>query len=144
LPVFQGQGVAKSIEIKIPDDIEFRVMGNALGMLIVSAGLLGGEMVRQRSFDYWLEDIFPLLLLFGLGYRLFRNFLSTMIAYKDEISPQAELRNRQIREALKLEPAAMAQITAKTGLSPEKVMDEVARRIENKKLEALKKDKFIN
>ncbi|MBW4054927.1 MAG: hypothetical protein HIU83_05935 [Proteobacteria bacterium] len=135
--------MAKSVEIKIPDDIEYRVMGNALGLLIASAGLLAGEMFRLRSFDYWLDDIVPLLLALWMGFRMFRNFISTMNAYQDSPSA-ASGRDRQIRETLKSEQAAVAQISAKTGYSPEQVVEEVAKRIEAQKAEALKKNKFNN
>lgn len=136
--------MAKSVEIKIPSDIEFRVIGNAFGLLIASAGLLAGEMVRMRSIDYWLDDIVPLVLLIWMGLKLYRNFLSTMTAYQGVSPPESVMRERHIREALKSEPAAVAQIAANTGYTTEQVIDEVAKRIEAKKAEALKKDKFTN
>jgi hypothetical protein len=136
--------VANSVEIKIPDDIEYRVIGNAFGLLIASAGLLAGEMLRQRSFDYWLEDIVPLLFLVWMGFRLYRNFLSTMNAYQDHVPSASVARERQIRETLKSEPAAVAQIAAKTGFTADQVVAEVAKRIEAQKAEVIKKNKFTN
>lgn len=133
--------MAKTVEIKIPDDIEYRVIGNIFGMLIASAGLLAGEMIRLRSFDYWLDDIVPLLLLIWMAFRMYRNLLSTMNAYQGVV-PVAALRNRSINEVLKSEPAVVAQIAAKTGYSTEHVVAEVAKRIEVQKLAALKKNKF--
>jgi ABC-type nickel/cobalt efflux system permease component RcnA len=134
--------VAKTVEIKIPADIEYRVIGNAFGLLIASAGLLAGEMVRLRSFDYWLDDIVPLLILMWMVFRLFRNFLSTMTAYPDVTPPAAVDRDQQIRETLKSEQAAVAQISSKTGYTAEQVVEEVARRIEAQKAEAIKRNKF--
>ena len=136
--------MAKTVEIKIPDDIEYRVIGNAFGVLIASAGLLAGEMLRQRSFDYWLEDIVPLLFLVWMGFRLYRNFLSTLNAYQDYVPSAAVARERQIRETLKSEPAAVAQIAAKTGFTADQVVAEVAKRIEAQKAEVMKKNKFTN
>jgi hypothetical protein len=136
--------VAKTVELKIPDDIEYRVIGNAFGLLIVSAGLLSGEMFRLRSFDYWLDDIVPLLLIVLLGYKLFRNFLSTMNAYQGISSPADVIRDMNIHTTLKSEPAAVAQIAAKTGYTTEQVVAEVAKRIEVQKAEALKKNKSKN
>lgn len=131
--------MAKTVEVKIPDDIEYRVIGNAFGLLIASAGLLAGEMVRLRSFDYWLNDIVPLLVLTWMAFRLYRNFLSTMNAYQD-VTPSPSLdHDRQFRESLKSEQAAVAQITSKTGYTPEQVAAEVAKRIESQKAAALKK-----
>jgi hypothetical protein len=136
--------LAKTVELKIPADIEYRVIGNAFGLLIVSAGLLTGEMFRLRSFDYWLDDIVPLFLLVLLGYKLFRNFLSTMNAYQGVATPADVIRDRNIHNALKSEPAAVAQIAAKTGYTTEQVVAEVAKRIEVQKAEALKKNKPNN
>jgi ABC-type nickel/cobalt efflux system permease component RcnA len=118
----------KTVEIKIADDIEYRVISNAFGLLIASAGLLAGEMVRMRSFEYWLHDIVPLLLILWMVFRLYRNFLSTMVAYHDYVPSPAVLRDRKIRTALKAEQAAVAQISAQTGLSEEEVAAEVSRR----------------
>ena len=134
--------MAKTVEIKIPDDIEYRVIANMFGLLIASAGLLAGEMVRMRSFDYWLDDIVPLLLLLWLGFRMYRNFLSTMNAYHGMTPPPSVVRDRNINEVLKSEPAAVAQIAAKTGYTAEQVVAEVAKRIEVQKAEAIKKAKF--
>ena len=130
--------MAKTAEIKIPDDIEYRVIGNLFGFLIASAGLLAGEMLHMRSLDYWQDDIVPILLLIWLGFRLFRNFLSTMNAYQNE-SPSVPGSKQQIRETLKNEQAAVAQIASKTGFTAEQVVEEVAKRIEAKKTEAMKK-----
>lgn len=135
--------MAKTAEIKIPEDIEYRVIANAFGILIASAGLLAGEMVHMHSLDYWQEDTVPILLLVWLWFRLFRNFLSTMNAYHND-SPLSPGSEQQIRETLKTEPAAVAQITAKTGYTAEQVVEEVAKRIEAKKTDALKKNKFTN
>ena len=134
--------MAKTVEIKIPDDIEYRVIGNMFGLLIASAGLLAGEMVRMRSFDYWLDDIVPLLLLIWMGLRMYRNFLSTMNAYQGFTPPAAVQRDRSIKEVLKSEPAVAAQIAAKTGYSAEQVVAEVSKRIEAQKAEAQKKSKL--
>ena len=123
----------KTVEIKIADDIEYRVIGNAFGLLIASAGLLAGEMVRLRSFDYWPNDIVPLILACWMTFRLYRNFLSTMAAYRDYVPPPDVVRDRKIREALRAERATVAEISAKTGLSEEEVAEEVSRRVAEKK-----------
>ena len=133
--------MAKTVEIKIPDDIEYRVIANMFGLLIASAGLLAGEMVRLRSFDYWLDDIVPLILMTWMGFRMYRNFLSTMNAYHDVTPPPSVVRERNINEVIRSEPAAVAQIAAKTGYTQEQVVAEVAKRIEAQKAEAAKKNK---
>lgn len=136
--------MAKTVEIKIPDDIEYRVISNMFGLLIASAGLLAGEMVRMRSFDYWLDDIVPLLLMTWMGFRMYRNFLSTMNAYQGMTSHADVARDKSIAKAIKSEPAAVAQIAAKTGYTQEQVVAEVAKRIEAQKADAAKKNKFTN
>jgi hypothetical protein len=109
-------------------------------MLIASAGLLAGEMLRLRSFDYWLDDIVPLTLLLWLGFRMFRNFLSTMNAYQDV--PAQGTHPPSGASRLQSEKVIAGQIPAKPGYSAEKVVEEVAKRIETQKAEALKKNKF--
>lgn len=128
--------------MKIPDDIEYRVISNAFGLLISSAGLLAGEMLRQRSFEYWLSDIVPLALVAWMGYRLFRNFLSTMNVYQYVTPPVPH-------QAVGATPVAneqviTAQIPAKPSYSADKVIAEVAKRIEDQKANALKMNKFTN
>lgn len=135
--------MAKSVEIKIPDDIEFRVIGNAFGVLIASAGLLAGEMIRLRSFDYWLDDIVPLMLLSWMSFRLFRNFLSTMNAYQDMPAQQVK-HPATTASSVQNEQVIAGQIAAKPIFSAEKVVEEVAKRIEAQKADALKKNKMIN
>jgi hypothetical protein len=131
--------VAKTAAVKIPEDIEYRVIGNAFGLLIASAGLLAGEMVHQRSFDYWLADIVPLLLLTWMVFRLYRNFLSTMTVYQGVTLQDAHSGDRLYREPLKSEQAAVAQIASRTSYSPDKVAEEVAKRIESQKANTIKK-----
>ena len=133
--------MAKTVEIKIPEDIEFRVIGNAFGLLISSAGLLAGDMVRYRSLDFWVVDIVPLGLAAFMCFRLFRTFVSTMNAYQGMKPSAAVISERQIRETIKSEPGAVAQIAAKTGYTSEQVVAEVAKRIELQKAEALKRQK---
>jgi hypothetical protein len=125
--------VAKTIEVKIPSDIEYRVLSNAFGLLISSAGLLGGEMVRMRSLDYWLDDIVPLLLIGWLGFRLYRNFLTTMMV--PQAVPNASSRTTPLRS----EQVAVGQIEAKPQYSADKVVEKVAQRIQAQKADALKK-----
>lgn len=132
--------MAKTVALKIPADIEFRVIGNAFGLLIASAGLLAGTMVRERSIDYWMEDIVPLAIVAWLGFRLFRNFLSTMTAYSD--SPPLRPRTVTAARTIKPEQVVMGQIPARTVPSPDQVVEEVAKRIDAKRADAEKKNKF--
>lgn len=134
--------MAKTAEIKIPSDIEFRVIGNSLGLLIASAGLLAGTMVSQRSFDYWLDDIVPLIFVAWMCFRLYRNFLSTMAAYPD--IPAQKTSERFSATSVMSEPVIAGRIASKAAPSPDQVLDEVAKRIASKKADAEKKNKFTN
>lgn len=133
--------MAKTVEIKIPADIEFRVIGNALGLLVASAGLLAGTMVRMRDVDYWPEDIVPLLIVVWMGFRLLRTFLATMTAYQDAVpipSPVART------ATLQAEQVAVGQIPSTTSYSAEQVVEEVAKRIDAQRADAERKNKFTN
>ncbi len=130
--------MAKTAEIKIADDIEYRVIGNGVGLLISFGGLLAGEMVRQQSTDYWLEDIVPLMLCLWLGYRMFRNFLSTMLLYQDAVAP---LHHAPVGASpVQGERVVAGQLSHKPALSPDKVMEQVAKRIEAQKNDIIKKN----
>ncbi len=134
--------MAKTVEIKIPDDIEYRVIGNAFGLLIASAGLLAGDMVRNRSFDYWPVDIVPLALVLWMAFRMYRNFLSTINA--SQIVPVQVNHPDLVATPVRNEQVASGQITSKPSYSAEQVVEEIAKRIEVQKAEALKKNKFTN
>jgi hypothetical protein len=123
--------------IKIPADIEYKVIGNAFGLLIASGGLLAGAMVSQRSLDYWPEDIVPLVLVLFLGYRLMRTFVTTMAVYQGaapKLAPEVS------RENIQRVHAAVAQLPAAMGYTPEQVVEEVAKRIEAQKAHAARKN----
>ena len=125
--------------LKIPGDIEYRVIGNAFGLLISMAGLLGGTMLNQRSFEYWMDDLVPLVLSAYMAFRLFRNFIATMTLYQDA----APLR-RPAAQRVQADQAAYAQLSSVPSYSAEQVVEEVAKRIEAQKNDALKKNKMNN
>lgn len=125
--------------IKIPEDIEYRVIGNAFGLLIALAGLLGGSMLNQRSFEYWMDDLVPLVFSAYMAFRLFRNFMSTMTLYQD-----APPRRRPATQRVPSDQSAFAQLPAVPSYSAEQVVSEVAKRIEAQKNDAIKKNKSSN
>jgi len=125
--------------LKIPEDIEYRVLGNAFGLLIATGGLLAGTMVSEKSFDYWLHDIVPLSLFVFLSFRLFRNFISTMLLYRDELPYHPGPGRKSHAESVHSEPLHMPQIAAPNGPTPEQVVEEVVKRIEAQKAEQIKK-----
>ena len=125
--------------LKIPGDIEYRVIGNAFGLLISFAGLFGGSMFNQRSFEYWMDDLVPLVFASYMAFRLFRNFLATMTLYQD-----APPRHQPAAQRIQGDRVAYPQLPSTPSYSAEQVVEEVAKRIEAQKLEAQKKNKMIN
>jgi hypothetical protein len=125
-----------TVEIKIPADIEYRVIGNAFGLLIACGGLLGGAMVSLGSLEYWREDIVPLGLVLLLGYRLMRNFLTTVTACQGR---GAQFTSPVSRENIQRVHATVAQLPETMNYTPEQVIEEVARRIETQKASAVKR-----
>lgn len=143
----------KSNEIKIPDDIEMRVIGNLFGFLIACGGLLGGVMIREGSFAYWRQDIVPLgllviimLRLLGNGIDLYRTFLleETIISAGITRGAPSASTSTVTRETIQREHAAIAQLPSAANISPDKVVEEVVKRIEAQKAEAAQKSKFLN
>lgn len=123
-------------EIKIPADIEYRVIGNAFGLMIACGGLLAGSMMSERSLDYWREDIVPLVLAFFLAYRLMRNLLTTMIVYQ---APPKARPAPVSKENIQRVHATVAQLPESASYTPEQVVEEVAKRIEAQKAANQKK-----
>jgi len=126
----------EAAEIKIPADIEYKVLGNAFGLMIASGGLLAGTMMAERSLEYWREDIVSLVLVFFLGFRLMRNFVTTMTVYQGAPPrPAAPVS----RENIQRMHATVAQLPEAMGYTPEQVVEEVAKRIEAQKAEAARR-----
>ena len=128
---------------------EFRFLGNLFGALMACAGLLAGTMVQERSLDYWLEDIVPLLL---LVFTLRGVIKSAMELAKDSIFYEEQ--KKQVLEAMSKQEAmaaAMAgtdvelpKIASKPKYSEAEVLEAVSKRIEQQREEGLKKNKNIN
>ena len=131
----------EKVEIKILQEIEYKVIGNAFGVLIAMGGLLAGTMVSQRSFEFWQEVIVLIILLAFMSFNLMRSFVATMTAYQ---AVPAHPHPAPRRENVQPEHAAIAQIAAPAKFTPEQVLDEVAKRIEAQKAEAMKKNKMVN
>ncbi len=140
---------AEKMQEGYSEGAEFRFLGNLFGLLMAAAGLLAGTMVREGSFDYWLEDIVPLLL---LGMTLRGLIKSAMELAKDSI--YYEEKKKQVAEALMRQQelmAAMAEsegelpkIAAKPKYSEEEVLEAVSKRIEQQRDEAVKKNKLVH
>lgn len=128
---------------KIPHDIEYKVIGNAFGLLIAMGGLLAGAMVSERSLEYWRDDIMPLALLAIMGFRLMRSFMTTMTVYQNAPPPPPRPAHpAPPREAVQPDQAVVAQLPeTPPGYTPEQVVEEVVKRIEAQKAEQARKNK---
>lgn len=131
----------ESIEIKILHEIEYKVIGNLFGVMIAAGGLLAGTMVSQRSFEYWQEDIVLIVLLAFMSHNLLRSLLAAITAYQVvPVRPKPVVR----RESVQPDQTVVAQIPAPVKYTEEQVLNEVAKRIETQKAEAMKKNKMVN
>lgn len=133
----------------VEDGPEFSFLGNLFGMLIASAGLLAGTMMRERSFDYWLEDIVPLLL-FVIT---FRGVLVSSISLArisivhdekmDLLIQEMAKKNIMDAQAGVLPDMEIPLLTKKKqDYSEEEVLEAVSRRLQEKKEESMRKNKF--
>lgn len=131
----------EAVGVKVLDEIEYKVIGNAFGVMIASGGLLAGTMMRQRSFEYWQEDIVLIVLLAFMSYKLMRGLVAVMTAY--QVLP-AHPHPAPRRENVQPDQAFVAQIPAPVKYTAEQVLDQVAKRIEAQKADAMKKNKMAN
>ena len=130
---------------KQPQDIEITVIGNAFCLLIASAGLLAGSMTANLSLAYWREDIVALAITAVMGIRLLRNLMDAMTQYQ-ETPPVHHHHRAEAQERVNVQPEGVVkgQIPAVSSFSPDKVVEEVVKRIETQKAEAAKKYKTTN
>ena len=136
---------SEAVGSKQPQDIEIAVIGNAFCLLIASAGLLAGSMAANLSLSYWREDIVALAITVVMGIRLLRNLMDAMTHYQE--TPPVHHHHRaeaQERVNVQSEGVVMGQIPAVSSFSPDQVVEEVVKRIETKKADAVKKNKFTN
>jgi hypothetical protein len=136
---------SEAVESKQPQDIEIAVIGNAFCLLIASAGLLAGSMAANLSLAYWREDVAVLAITAVMGIRLLRNLMDVMTQYLE--TPQVLHHHRaetKERVNVQSEGVVMAQIPAVSSFSEDQVIEEVVKRIETQKAEAVKKNRFTN
>jgi NAD(P)-dependent dehydrogenase (short-subunit alcohol dehydrogenase family) len=136
---------SEAVGSKQPQDIELAVIGNGFCLLIASAGLLAGSMAANLSLEYWREDIAVLVITAVMGIRLLRNLMDVMTLYQE--TPLVHHHRRaEAQERVNVQPEGVVkgQIAAVSSFSPDKVVEEVVKRIETQKAEAVKKNKFSN
>ena len=136
---------SEAVGIKQPQEIEIAVIGNAFCLLIAAAGLLAGSMTANLSLAYWREDIVVLAITAVMGIRLLRNLMDVVMLYQE--TPQVLHHNRaETQGPVNVQPegVVMGQIPAVSSFSQDQMIEEVVKRIELKKTEAAKKNKFTS
>lgn len=138
-----AKAAAQVKHVKVPADIEYKVIGNAFGLMIATGGLLAGSMVSERSLEYWRDDIMPLALLAIMGFLLFRSFMTTMTVYQQVPQPPPRpAQSAPPRETVQPDQTVVAQLPGTPpGYTPDQVVEEVVKRIEAQKAEQIKKHK---
>lgn len=133
------------------EDAEFRFIGSLFASLMASAGLLAGTMIRERSLEYWSEDIMSLLLLAFAVRGLVKSSLELVkdSMYYEEQKKYVEDALRKQQEMLSemgdtANGAETHQISSKMKYSEEEVLDAVSKRIQQNKEEAVRKSKLVN
>lgn len=127
-------------KITVADGPEFRMIGNLFWIIMSLGGLMVGTMFRERSIDYWMDDIVPLLILVFSSYRFYRNAID--LARDAEIYTQ---RKEQVFAAMARaasrvdDEMEIPKLAAKPQFSEDEVLDAVARRIQENRAGAEKK-----
>jgi len=120
---------------QVADGPEFRLLGNLFGAMIASAGLLAGTMMHERSFDYWLEDIVPLMILAITLRGLLLNAISLA-----QISMVYDEKMEMLNKVLAQQPAQavvsdleLPLLTKKKEYSEEEVLEAVSKKLHEKR-----------
>ena len=143
-----AKGQAQADVQMVSDGPEFRFIGHLLGTLIASAGLLAGTMMQERSFDYWLEDIVPLVLLAITLRGLLLNAvelakISIIHGEKMDMLLQSMAREQVLAsQQPTLDVEELAHLpTKKHHYSEEEVLEAVSKRLQEKKDDAMRQNK---
>jgi ABC-type nickel/cobalt efflux system permease component RcnA len=127
-------------KITVSDGPEFRMMGNLFGIIIALGGLLVGTMFKERSFDYWMDDLVPLIILFFSSYRFYRNAIdlareaAIYTQHKEQVFAAMARAATHVNDEMEL-----PKLAAKPQFSEEEVLDAVTRRIQENRATSDKK-----
>lgn len=120
---------------QVADGPEFRLLGNLFGALIASAGLLAGTMMRERSFDYWLEDIVPLMILALTLRGFFLNAVSLIqsgMIYDEKMEMLNKVLAQQPAQAA-VPDMELPLLTKKREYTEEEVLEAVSKKLHEKR-----------
>ena len=120
---------------QVADGPEFRLLGNLFGAMIASAGLLAGTMMRERSFDYWLEDIVPLMILAITLRGFFLNAISlfqSSMVYDEKMEMLNKVLAQQPGQSV-VPDLELPLLTKKREYSEEEVLEAVSKKLHEKR-----------
>lgn len=123
---------------------EFNFIGSLLGLMLALTGLAVGNMVRERSLDYWMEDIVPLVLLFIMLKGLFKSGFalvtdSMFFEEQKRMLKTALADQQQFASELPDTMPVISKPKKKQEFTEEEVLEAVSKRIEEKRKEAAKR-----
>lgn len=125
---------------------EFNFIGSLLGVMLALIGLAVGNMARELSFDYWMEDIVPLVLLLIMMRGLFKSGFAlatdSMFFNEQKKMIQSALADQQqFATAVPETMPVVAKPKMKQEYTEEEVLEAVSKRIEERRKDAAKGQK---
>lgn len=139
-----------AVSLELSDGAEYKVLANLFGVLLACAGLLSGTMFRERSLDYWADDIMPLVILLfcmrGLLMSSIRLIRESVLYAEQQRTVKAFLgKQHEVLDQLPGELSSAApKASSKQGFSEDEVLEAVSKRIEQQREKAAKSNKFAN
>lgn len=130
--------------VELSDGAEYKVLANIFGIMLASAGLLAGTMFRERSVDYWQDDMVSLLLLLFSGRGFIKNSMQLVrdtIVYSEKKQALESFlsRQHQVFDENAGPVNADALPAQRKQYSEEEVLEAVGKRIQEQKDKAVKK-----
>ncbi len=132
--------------VQLSNGPEYRILANLFGLLLAASGLLAGTMVRERSLDYWQDDLVPLLILLLAGRGVLKHGMDLMrdsMVYAEKKQVVDAFLAKQ-PQTVSPELGELPRLAAKSHYSEEEVLEAVGKRIEEQRGQAAKKNKFAS
>ncbi len=137
----------ESNALELSDGPEYKVLASLFGLMLASAGLLAGTMFRERSFEYWKDDLISLLLLFISGRGFLMNSMqlareSMIYSEKKRIMDSFLAKQEEVLNDGNEPVAGQVLIAPKKNFSEEEVLEAVSKKIQDQREKAIRENKF--
>ncbi len=137
----------ESNALELSDGPEYKVLASLFGLMLASAGLLAGTMFRERSFEYWKDDLISLLLLFFSGRGFLMNSMqlareSMIYSEKKRIMDSFLAKQEEVLNDGNEPVAGQTLIAPKKNYSEEEVLEAVSKKIQDQRDKAIRENKF--